>query len=89
MAVIQKDISQIAVLEKSKIGEYEKIWKWEKSNSSFNKYALNIILCVISRLGDIDVNKTAAHKTKETKIPVLHYWIPYAFIIQSLTTSRV
>ena len=27
MAVIQKDISQIAVLEKSKIGEYEKIWK--------------------------------------------------------------
>ena len=33
MAVIQKDMSQIAVLEKSKIGEYEKIRKWEKSNS--------------------------------------------------------
>lgn len=27
MAVIQKDINQIAVLEKSKIGEYETIWK--------------------------------------------------------------
>lgn len=27
VAIIQKDISQIAVLEKSKIGEYEKIWK--------------------------------------------------------------
>jgi len=33
MAVIQKDMSQIAVLEKSKIGEYEKIRKREKSNS--------------------------------------------------------
>ena len=35
MGVIQKDINQTAVLEKSKIGEYETIWKWEKSNRPF------------------------------------------------------
>lgn len=34
MTVIQKEVSQILVLEKNKFGECEKIWEWEKSNIS-------------------------------------------------------